>query len=703
VSDSSRTPLAALLVAGLLAGCGGSGPTGHGSGSGGSGDEDTGGKSGGGTGGKSGGTGGKGGSGNNGGGAGGDVGGAGGNAGGNGGGAGGNSGGNGGSGGAVGGAGGGNPVPNPLPDVTFGKPAGVIPKEPTACMAAADAGAFTFQKIATWRDDAKAAYAMIHDDVCGENIRGVDKYAIPVLAMRNVTAGLGPFVQVCATQNLWGMIKDAEANGNEIINHSYTHPNITVVNAPMEVVMSKKMFDTQIKNPISFFIFPYDFWTPETVKAVADAGHIGARAGIRDAFDGFTNPPINPAVVPTDPSMTGNDLALVFDVWPRAYSKYALYPAKDLLNIHVFNAIDKGGFALREFHSITPKDEPPKDDSEGFGPVPLRTYEAHLDFLVNAWKANQVWTSTPTRIIKYRHARTACKATVTGTNITFTSSPDCTKYATPISVIVKSAKDVPGLKAMQGTNAVFVRKLGNALFSVTADPTAGPVALSGCATAVPGVESVALPARPMPANSVCDLEKVVGTGMDGHMDNLERSADFLQTLPNPGQADGRTGSWSNYPGSALIELKSDLGNRMLRFHGANLAAWAGVTLAFLGGNGAGACYDASAYKGIRFKIRGNITASDFPGTVFVSLITAETQTQKYGGDLKGEGGHFNKQIKITADWQTISLAWTDFMKPTWGDSATLTQLALGKMQAIDWGVSNMATSFDFDLDDIELY
>jgi len=142
---------------------------------------------------------------------------------------------------------------------------------------------------------------------------------------------------------------------------------------------------------------------------------------------------------------------------------------------------------------------------------------------------------------------------------------------------------------------------------------------------------------------------------------------------------------------------------MLRFHGANLNAWAGVTLAFLGGNGAGACYDASAYKGIRFKIRGNIAASDFPGTVFVSLITAETQTQKYGGDLKGEGGHFNKQIKVTADWQTISIAWTDLMKPTWGDTATLTQLALGKMQAIDWGVSNMATTFDFDLDDIELY
>ena len=59
--------------------------------------------------------------------------------------------------------------------------------------------------------------------------------------------------------------------------------------------------------------------------------------------------------------------------------------------------------------------------------------------------------------------------------------------------------------------------------------------------------------------------------------------------------------------------------------------------------------------------------------------------------------------KITADWQTVSIAWADFGKPTWGDTATLSQIALGKMQAIDWGVSNMATSFDFDLDDIELF
>jgi len=400
----------------------------------------------------------------------------------------------------------------------------------------------------------------------------------------------------------------------------------------------------------------------------------------------------------------------VFDVWPRAYSKYALFPASDLLNIHVFNAIEKGAFAVREFHSITAKDEPPKDDSEGFGPVPLKTYEAHLDFLVNAWKANQVWTSGPSTIIRYRHARTACTASVSGSTINFgTPNAECMKFNTPISVIVKSAMDVPGLKAMQGTEAVFVRKLGPSTFSVTANPTKGPVALSGCTNPAPGVENIPLPAKPQPAASVCDLEKVVGTGKDGHMDTLEREKDLLQTLPNPQQADGRTGSWSNYPGNALIDLKADGAlNNVLNFKGGRLNAWAGVTLAFLGGNGAGTCYDASAYKGVKFRIRGNVTTTDtFNNTVFVSFVTAETQSRRYGGDYLDADmmgtGHFNKQIKITPEWQTIMIPWTDLAKPTWGPSAQFPGVALGKMQAIDWGVSDKATTFDFDLDDIELF
>jgi hypothetical protein len=89
--------------------------------------------------------------------------------------------------------------------------------------------------------------------------------------------------------------------------------------------------------------------------------------------------------------------------------------------------------------------------------------------------------------------------------------------------------------------------------------------------------------------------------------------------------------------------------------------------------------------------------------VIVSIVTAETQSRKYGGDLDGEGGHFHEVVPITSSWTTVSVPWSGLDRPTWGETATLTEVAKGKLQAIDWGVSNMASSFEIFIDDVELY
>ncbi len=576
---------------------------------------------------------------------------------------------------------------------------------PFTCTGDAPAGAITFEKIGEWRDDATAAYTIIHDDACGPELRGIDQIAVPALDMRNLKANLGPFVQVCEEGGLWDMVRDMQAKGHEIINHSYSHPNIRATNAGKEVMMAKMIFDMQLMKPVTFFIFPFDDFSAETVALVQMAGHLGSRAGLRDDNDGFDNPPINPA-------MPENDMTLEFDAWPRAYSKYTSFPEKDLLNLHVHNAIDKKGFAVREFHSVTTKDPPPLS-GEGFGPVPLKTYEQHLDFLYYAWKANKVWTSTASTIIRYRQARMACTATVSDTAITFnTSNPKCAQYATPISVIVTTANDVPGLKAIQGGKPVAVRKLAAKRFSVTADPTAGNVEIGGCGNAPPTVDgAMTLPPKPMPVASVCELEQVKGMGTPGSMDNLERSMTNLQILPNPSQGDGRNGSWSWYPQTVSVSILQETPtNKVLKYTGGDLKAWTGATLAFLGGNGSGTCYDATAYKGLRFKIKGTVNATGDPvlnGKVVVSLITAETQIQKYGGDLKDPtgmgGGHFNFIVPVTGEWSTVSVEWTMLNKPTWGATMNLAAPALTKLQAIDWGVSDKATNFEIFLDDIELF
>jgi hypothetical protein len=565
-----------------------------------------------------------------------------------------------------------------------------------------DLGTVRFERIAKWRDDAKAAYSMIHDDMCGPGLEGIQDLAVPALAARGLRAGLGPFVQACEEQGRWDVVKEAEALGMEIISHSYTHPEITPENAAHEVAAAKAEFDKHLENPVTFFIFPYDFFTQETVNAVGQAGHLGARAGIRDNFNGSTMPPINVAE-PVD------DLRIVFDVWPRNYSKYARYAAEDMLWVHVHNAIEKGGWAVREFHSVM-EDGDSQPDMRGFGPITISEYERHLDDLAKARTAGLVWTDNPSAVLKYRHARTACKASVDGDTIVFDdSSADCKKYATPLSVIVSVGEDVKGLTARQGDADVPTFRLEDGTFSVTADPTLGDVTLSGCANDGPGFEDVDVRAKPTPAASVCDLEKVVGAGGQGAMDDLERPLEQFQVLPNPSQKDGRTGSWSWYPQQARVGMVKEGSNTVLKYAGTSLAAWTGVTLAFLGGNGAGACYDAARYQGLSFRIKGNVTApgdSVLNGKINVSLVTAETQTQNYGGDLMGEGGHFHKIVTVPSAWTEVRIPFSGadgFVKPTWGDTLNLNQLAVGKLQAIDWGVSNMATSFEVFIDDVKLY
>jgi hypothetical protein len=51
----------------------------------------------------------------------------------------------------------------------------------------------------------------------------------------------------------------------------------------------------------------------------------------------------------------------------------------------------------------------------------------------------------------------------------------------------------------------------------------------------------------------------------------------------------------------------------------------------------------------------------------------------------------------------VQIAWSQFNGPTWGDTISLTELALANMQALDWGISDTASSFEVFLDNIQLY
>lgn len=584
-----------------------------------------------------------------------------------------------------------DPEPDPVDDdddVTI---------EEVICETPADAGGFSYSYVPTWRDDSTAAYSMVHDDLCDWGVRGIQQNAVPALADRGLAAALATIASECEISSAWDVVENAEELGMEIANHSYEHSAVTPENASLEINDAKALLEQHTVNPVTFYVYPYDYFTPETSALVEAAGHLGARGGDRDDNDGFDNPPVNTPEA-------GPDYEVEFDVWPRTYSKYALYYPEDILMVHIWNAIDEGGWAVREFHSVIEDGEPEEDN--GFGPIYMSDYENHLDELVDAFRKGILWTAPPSEVIKYRHAREACGASVSGDSLEYdTSNPECTTYATPISVVVTTATDVASVQGQRGEDDyVLTRKLSANTFSITADPTLGSVALTGCADAGPTVATGDISPRPVPADSVCDIETVVGSGSPGNMDDLERDPEEFQVLPNPSQADGRDGSWSWYPQDATVEMWDDGGNTVLHYAGTNLNAWTGVTLAFLGGNGAGTCYDAGAYLGLQFDIMGTVNSADeLAGQVIVSMVTAETQSQTYGGDLDGQGGHFNAILPLSESWETVTITWEELNAPTWGASMGFPDLALGEMQAIDWGVTDQATDFEIYIDNVELF
>jgi hypothetical protein len=125
--------------------------------------------------------------------------------------------------------------------------------------------------------------------------------------------------------------------------------------------------------------------------------------------------------------------------------------------------------------------------------VPLNKYIAHLDYIKAKVDLGLLWVAGPSDVIKYRYARDFCKASLISTasipafqSIAFeTTSPECKKYATPITIKVVHSNSK--LKASQNGKALVVttgKYLSGDMLPVTrydfitVHPLAGSVSLS---------------------------------------------------------------------------------------------------------------------------------------------------------------------------------------------------------------------------------
>lgn len=322
-----------------------------------------------------------------------------------------------------------------------------------------DLGALAVESVTTWKDNAKGAYTIIHDDACDYTLDSLFNVADPELTGRSLKAAFGAIVERCQERRVWPKLEILRQHGHEIINHSWDHKDIVAeaAMAPLDVEIDQAnmVLDQNLADQhTSFFIFPYDSFDDAAVAHVGSLGYLGARAGKKG---------VNTSDFP-------DGLRVMFDVWGGEDSIYN--GQGDILKIYVDLAISEGGWSVREFHGIA---------DLSYNPMTVEGYKEHLDYVRSKVDSGELWVDTPSAVLRYRFARQNC-AVPTSSDYLLTFPPpsdDCKRYATPLSVIFTTAEDVRNVVALQDGQVLLAAKLGPHRFIVDVNPAGGPIAVGG--------------------------------------------------------------------------------------------------------------------------------------------------------------------------------------------------------------------------------
>jgi len=324
------------------------------------------------------------------------------------------------------------------------------------------------EKVATWKRNAKAAYSIIHDDY---PLTPKFRQHYLELDKRNLHAGFGAIVApINDNQDIYiPKMQQMVDAGHEIINHSFSHKDVDKESTDLSQEIN---LSTQLLRSYGFdiraFVFPYDHYNKAVLQRLKGLGYLGARA----RFDGHK---VNQANINTDDPLAPFHASFdaFFEDPATGQNTGSEYKNQDdVLKAYLDDAIQQGGWAVRELHGI---------EDNSWGSVPLVKYTAHLDYVVKKVKSNEVWMDTFSKVTRYRSSRAYCGQAIvenTGT-ITFTlaSSEDCTKYATPLSVIV-TTNGVDNITATQNNTVIPSTRLSAGRYMLEINPATGPAYVS---------------------------------------------------------------------------------------------------------------------------------------------------------------------------------------------------------------------------------
>ncbi|NTS76653.1 polysaccharide deacetylase family protein [Catenovulum sp. SM1970] len=261
--------------------------------------------------------------------------------------------------------------------------------------------------IATWRNDAPAAYAMQHDDWCGGIAPGILEHVYPEVSERGLTTSIGVVAGSCTEQE-WQQAKDFVDAGFSIFNHSMTHAfndappwdqNLTTNWNDQEQIHQSNMAIADNTGYVpSMFGIPYGIWRSESdhyMQKYLGISSLRAPSFVDGQFSQSHG--INAADFADNYRILGN---LYDDDW-SPYNQAHDGAAK--ITSYLDDTIASGGFGLQYFHGV---------NDGSYHSVPLADYQTFLDYLKTKVDNGEVWLDTPENIIKYRNLRDECQAEV---------------------------------------------------------------------------------------------------------------------------------------------------------------------------------------------------------------------------------------------------------------------------------------------------
>jgi chitinase len=179
--------------------------------------------------------------------------------------------------------------------------------------------------------------------------------------------------------------------------------------------------------------------------------------------------------------------------------------------------------------------------------------------------------------------------------------------------------------------------------------------------------------------------------------------------------DGRVGAWHNYsdPAAMASMVLAPPGgggspDSAQAIHYTGQKGMYGATLALpLGGamaSGQAGCYDASAYDGISFWIKGNPAAGNTQVKFNVQSPVSEPAATG-GACTAGCYDHFSVMVPIPANWTRVKVPWSDLKRQACAASTPATPPSFHpekQILAVSFQQIDATKGFDFWIDDIVL-